>query len=564
MKSPAAFIAFSLALILPAGFLSLCANNSARRYSGGEGLLAMGMNIGDSPYYFSRNLMFNDVMKTASGFRSVNWSETLNYELAADGYPAEINAYNHAVRAVVLINNIYTGDYVFLYDGDGDFIFSGGIDVVSAEPTKINLRLNETDLNEAGGQRWITVTRSNRANRARNFRLIPKEFENDEENMPLFRRDFLDGLRTMHALRYMDAVGTNGAAFVTWNDRSKPGDFSYLNRGLPWEYLIELSNTLNTDGWFCVPHTASDNYIENLARLIKERLNPGLKAYVEYSNEIWNFGFEQARWIASNAPGAADAFVSRDLAALESQAKFGNAQPVKTAYMMARVFRIFERVFTGADRSRLVTVGAIQTNNWIEYTKETIEYWQKNNCVPDAIAGAGYFGFETSNWDDSSIPQSIMPRRNADELNSYFHNKWMLNPSAVTANDVINAIYTIWDYAIAPAVISSAQAIKASGAKFIVYEGGQHIQPHNQEVWAYNRAIYDAQISPRMYDLYIKNYELHASLDCALFMNFTYLGQRESQYGSWGVLENTGDVYSKNLMRTAPKYQAMLDANTGK
>ena len=38
------------------------------------------------------------------------------------------------------------------------------------------------------------------------------------------------------------------------------------------------------------------DYIESLARLVKERLDPQLKAHVEYSNEMWNWTFDQAEW----------------------------------------------------------------------------------------------------------------------------------------------------------------------------------------------------------------------------------------------------------------------------
>lgn len=87
------------------------------------------------------------------------------------------------------------------------------------------------------------------------------------------------------------------------------------------------------------------------------------------------------------------------------------------------------------------------------------------------------------------------------------------------------------------------------------------MQPYNQSVWPYNQAVYDAQIHPKMYDLYMINFELHASLGCEMFVNFSYVSKRESQFGSWGALENLGDIYSANLKSVSPKYKAIIDAN---
>jgi hypothetical protein len=44
-------------------------------------------------------------------------------------------------------------------------------------------------------------------------------------------------------------------------------------------------------------------------------------------------------------------------------------------------------------------------------------------------------------------------------------------------------------------------------------------------------------------------------------MAFSYVGERESRYGSWGHLESY-DQLDEDLFQVAPKYQALLDANT--
>jgi hypothetical protein len=68
-----------------------------------------------------------------------------------------------------------------------------------------------------------------------------------------------------------------------------------------------------------------------------------------------------------------------------------------------------------------------------------------------------------------------------------------------------------------------------------------------------------------MYDMYMTNFTTHVdpAVNCQLFMAFSFVGQRESKYGSWGHLESL-DQLNQNLMQVAPKYQALLDANIAK
>ena len=63
--------------------------------------------------------------------------------------------------------------------------------------------------------------------------------------------------------------------------------------GVPVEILVELANQVGADPWFNIPHQASDDYIRQFAEYVRDNLEPGLTARFEYSNEVWNGGFEQ-------------------------------------------------------------------------------------------------------------------------------------------------------------------------------------------------------------------------------------------------------------------------------
>lgn len=54
------------------------------------------------------------------------------------------------------------------------------------------------------------------------------------------------------------------------------------------------------DAWVCVPHLADENYIRSMAQLFRANLDPDLKIYVEYSNETWNWIFQQTHYLNDN------------------------------------------------------------------------------------------------------------------------------------------------------------------------------------------------------------------------------------------------------------------------
>lgn len=110
-------------------------------------------------------------------------------------------------------------------------------------------------------------------------------------------------------IRFMDFTATNWNQQSEWSDRTLPtrpsqlvGDpaYGWEGRGAAWEYAIQLANETGKDAWINIPVKASDDYVRQLALLIRDGGNgfpplaPERKLYVEYSNELWNGGFGQA------------------------------------------------------------------------------------------------------------------------------------------------------------------------------------------------------------------------------------------------------------------------------
>ena len=81
---------------------------------------------------------------------------------------------------------------------------------------------------------------------------------------------------------------------------------------MPVEVMVELANEAGVNMWVNMPTNASDDYIRYYAAYVRDHLRPDLTVHVEYSNEVWNFGFVQATYayakakqeLANGVPGA--------------------------------------------------------------------------------------------------------------------------------------------------------------------------------------------------------------------------------------------------------------------
>jgi len=505
--------------------------------------LPIGMNIPGHNYY-ETCIRFTDVMTTASDMFTFydggpwNSEQIANIPRDVNGYPTQIpvnvGGQNQKVR--FLINNVYVGRYYFLYDGVGTLSIGGASN--GTEGTR-----RYVDLNGAGGHVWVDIVTSQAGNYIRNMRILPEPYASSG-TYPTFLPKFLDGLRPFHALRFMDWIGTNNSSQKYWTDRVTKTYYTQGGgKGMSFEYAIELCNELNQDAWVCIPHQADDNYIQQCARLWRDNLEPGLKVYIEYSNEIWNWQFSQAGYCVNNAPGHPNAYVSSDLAAI---APAGSNHPEKDAYMMARTFRLWKAEFTGVNAARLVRVAAVQ-HSWYDNTRRVLEYLFNVNLQGcDVVSPAGYFNFEQAQ-----------------------HDQWLAACTAgqtVDPGAICQAVIDIYDNTSGLWTQKNAEYANQFGVGYVVYEGGQHMQPYQQQDWCYNQSVWNAQIHPKMYELYMKNFNKHVEpqVNCQLFMAFSYMGARESRYGSWGHLESLSQVGSANYMTIAPKYQALLDANSPK
>jgi hypothetical protein len=113
----------------------------------------------------------------------------------------------------------------------------------------------------------------------------------------LYTNEFLAALQPYSVLRYLGPDDANSQPFFNGNTLVTVDASQVDQTGTPWEYLVTLANETNTDMWINVPQGATNDYVTALAQIIKNGgtvngvsyagLNPNLKIYLEYSNEVW-------------------------------------------------------------------------------------------------------------------------------------------------------------------------------------------------------------------------------------------------------------------------------------
>ncbi|KAJ8320511.1 hypothetical protein KUTeg_002098 [Tegillarca granosa] len=144
----------------------------------------------------------------------------------------------------------------------------------------------------------LKILKTNSHNPIHNIRILLPGYEERYKFFP-FNKIFLEPLRRYSEIRFMDFLHTNGHTPepTTWASRRLSSYHTQEGtNGGSIEYMIDICNILGANPWFNMPHAADDNYVTSFAEMVKKKLRPDLKVYVEYSNEVWNGIFRQTHY----------------------------------------------------------------------------------------------------------------------------------------------------------------------------------------------------------------------------------------------------------------------------
>jgi len=460
-----------------------------------------------------RNLMKNvrpDIITFSDACNC--WDAQVTGEMSIDpaGYPTFLpqNTSIGATRVRYVLsseggNLRPDSSYVLLYDGIG-LINIFGVTLTSNFPNRIEFIAGSDNI-------IINVDQSTNGNHLRNIRLLTLSDENADLTSQPFYQSFIDKISPFSVLRFMDWGSTNNSPLASWSERSSVDYFTYgTGAGVPYEMMIQLANQQQQDIWLCVPHLADEDFIEEMANLFKDGLDDNITIYLEYSNEVWNWIFDQAQYNAANKP---------------SNLSYGRAMAMKAK----NVFDIWHDVFIDEEcrvKRVLGLQGGFNSLNEEILSQLTIKDW-------DYGSPTHYFGLDHSAQGNpvlnaSSTYQDVM--QNA------------INDFAIFSQDVKQ------DY----------RNVQIYGKEVITYEGGQHFVGNVFGIpYDYQAAMWEAQNSPEMYDMYMAVHDSIRTWGCKLAANFSLSSVQESVYGSWGVLPDI-DVLPPYSV-TARKYQALLD-----
>lgn len=451
------------------------------------------------------------------------WGKGPEIELDAHGNPLSIPAGATVIEKVMMGNGNTGGPF-----GDFHLLFEGS--AKWASPSQGDGALVEVDsghwtLRNSPQRRAIhlTITEIDNTNPPRNIRFIhPGLLEHAETNP--FHPVFLNRWQGMACLRFMDWMSTNNSTIVTWEDRPKPDDSTWTTKGAPVEVMVDLANRLKSDPWFCMPHRADDGYIRSFAEAVKAALDPSLKVYIEYSNEVWNGQFDQTKYAQAKA---------KELG-LGDPSRPWEGGCLYYAQRSLEIFKIWEEVFGGPER--LVRVLAWQAGSGRDWTGDRLLSAPGVKGNVDALAIAPYISFNVpGKADGSGLDAATVAMWTEDQTLDYLENTAL--PKAI---DAIQRHKAVAD---------------EHGVKLICYEAGQHVVgtrggENNQVLENLFKSV---NRSPRMghiYKLYMDAWKAAGGDVMALFSSIGTW----SKWGSWGLAETASEKPTDS-----PKYQAVLE-----
>lgn len=493
---------------------------------------------------------FIDIMKSARpwiGHLPNQWGgvefDTLLAEemLDADGWPRVVPPNVTKLESLVLTDQPeeathLTGLYHLTFEGRGTLSVTGRGRVIKRAPG-----LRVFTYTPGPGAVGVAIRDTDVEDPIRNIRLVKEDHLDLFRAGALFNPDWLDRLGVVDTVRFMDWMNTNNSPVRTWQDLPTPSDFTYAWRGVPLSTMISLANQLEADPWFTLPHLADEVLVREFAKSVFADLDPDRTAYVEYSNEVWNFIFDQARWAQQQA-----------------EARWGDTSDGWMQYYglrAAEIMQIWTDVFGSEAETRLKRVVGVHTG-WPELEQATL-YGDRAvmalGHAPasrfDAYAVTGYFGYETG---ELGALDSVLDRAEARALSagkteglsrvalreyvSDHRFDGVDDPVAdmVRQGSLQELIQTLWPY--------HKDAADAAGLELVMYEGGTHAAPlgsavENERLVAFLIAF---NYSEQMAALYAEALTAWATLADSPFNAFVDVAA-PSQWGSWGALRHLND-----------------------
>lgn len=484
------------------------------------------------------------------------WDSGIAIPKDADGWPLSKPAGVSAITTIVGVDpksEWASGRYVVLYEGNGKIEYSLGTDKVVADSRtgRDVIKVDDTSSTIAQQSVFLSITETDPNNPIRNIHVIREDQVDEFRAGEIFNPKFLTKIQDFRELRFMDWMDTNNSDVVDWDQRADLQSASWGTNGVPVEVMVELANRTGTDPWFSMPHQASNDYIRKFAIYARDHLDPRLKAHVEYSNEVWNWGFEQA----SHALSEADKRWAQDAngnGQIDEEEHIGDGWMQYSGMRAAQTHDIWTKVFGAEADARLNRVIGTQTA-WVALHDPLLNaplYVAEGKAAPytgaDSYAIAGYF--EGGLYQADNVATVLQwAQQGAAGLDKAFQQLEFGNQF----DDQGASLADLKDLYKQHAAIAKTYALD-----LIMYESGAHLVSSGFDD-ATNAALTDfftkLMRDPRMGELYEKNIAAFKAAGGTLFNAFVDVSS-PSIHGFWGALES---IYQTG----SPRWNALTDAN---
>lgn len=532
-------IAFTTIGVLASGCARAAQNTAPKATQAAPTTLALGTSSGtplggglNGQIDWVGDETFVDMVKTTRGFQSLANGNPIA-KGGADGWSTED-------FMTILSDNksaVAPGNYHISFRGpkNVEVSLAQGTTQILNRTYDAATQTTNCDLVVPAGVTFLRIDFKKTQGQVKNLRVLRPGYSADKP--PVFTTEFLNFLKARNptVLRFMDWRSTNGNLEEKWSERALPTDatqtqslkravkvgwsttpYPYDNgKGVCWEYCIALSNTLNKDMWINVPNRVDDNYVRQLATLIKTQLKPNLNVWIEYSNEVWNDGFLQT---GTNRDAAVEEVAANPKSNLAYDGDKGSVTvgDRRFARRLKEISDIFGQVF-GANavntRLRPVLAGQLAPSRFDNMLTFINSVYGAPNKYFYAIAVAPYFGCGNGQGADAR--------------------------KDLTKDDVLNELQkSVDDYKNGTVLNDVAMLATQYSLKMTAYEGGPDtFGPNNIQA---KRA---ASLDPRMQKIVVDYLDMWYSKGGDQFNWFT-LGANtfDTQYGTWSIVDNIRDI----------------------
>ena len=518
--------------------------------------MQIGMNL-DNVNDYTPNWMFTDVFQssrpwishstnTVTGAQDFNGGAFIPVQVDANSWPTQLATWTNAHGQLMqqrlgtlmfrdLNGNYPVGTYRVEWGGTGDVVFNFDARETSRGRTADGRNFALLNVTPGNGGIYLGINSMSSSDPIRDIHVWMPDYNGQSfagqrwtpgANFSPFHPLYKERLDDFGILRFMQTQETVTSDIRTWADRrdasdsrqnSGNGTGGRFANGISVEHMVQLANELDADPWFNMPHMADDTFVRNFASYVRDNLEPGLTAYVEWSNEIWNSapGFETYFWIADQ---------------IRLPENSGLTHWQFAGREAARDMNVWSDVFAG-QIDRIVRVAAGQaTTPWV--TERIVENMGGSF---DAISIAPYFGPGTAQRATYSATTTVDQVLNDMRGNIAFSAQMTWNHQRL-ADDFATRL--------------------GRDIQLLAYEGGPHLNGNGA---SYQNALFQATKDPRMADITRDYLRMQNATGLDAYVHYKLTDRNlATQYGLFGVLLGQDQPLSKAHM-----YRALLEADAG-